>query len=153
MKYTQLDRLISEALDLEEGSMFILKKIGYDSLLEFSYPYELRGSTISIINQNLLGQALMHRNPIILNQCDEETDSAYLRYLIMKNNNGSIKKMIAYPVCISDELSEVILVMRKKKEGAQVKDFLGEDLVKIKRVLDSVFPARLEEPAFSVNGD
>ena len=153
MKYAQLDRLISEALSLEEGSMFILKKRGYDSLLEFSYPYELRGSIISIINQNLLGQALMHRSPIILNQCDEETDSAYLRYLIMKNNNGSIKKMIAYPVCISDEFSEVVLVMRKKKEGAQVKDFLGEDLVKIKRVLDSVFPARLAEPAFSVNGD
>jgi hypothetical protein len=43
--------------------------------------------------------------------------------------------------------------MRKKKEGSEVKDFLGEDLVKIKRVLDSVFTARLEEPAFSAIGD
>lgn len=153
MRYAHLDRLISEALNLEEGSIFVLKKRGYNSLLEFSYPYELIGFTISIINQNLLGKALIHRSPIILNQCDEEMDSAYLRYLAMKSNNVSIKKMIAYPVCISDEFSEVILVMRKKKEGDQVKDFLGEDLVKIKSVLDSVFPARLEKPAFSVNGD
>ncbi|HWP92440.1 MAG TPA: hypothetical protein VNN20_09620 [Thermodesulfobacteriota bacterium] len=153
MRYTQLDRLISEVLNLEEGSIFVLKKIGYDSLLAFSYPYELRGSTISIINQNLLGKALIHRSPIILNQCDEEMDSAYLRYLAMKNSDVSIKKMIAYPVCTSDEFSEVILIMRKKREGAEVKDFLGEDLVKIKKVLDSVFTARLEKPAFSANGD
>jgi hypothetical protein len=150
MGYNGLDKLISKSLNLGEGCVFILKPRKYDNLLEFSYPDELKGFTIPVMSQSVAGKAVIHRSPIILNNFQGETDVIYLNCLTMNSTKNSIRKMIAYPVCSSGELTEVLLVVRKEYDGSDLPNFLGEDLQKIKSAVDKILTIRADKPDLSL---
>jgi hypothetical protein len=61
----------------------------------------------------------------------------------MNSTNKSIRKMIAYPICLAGEICAVLVVVRKEYDGSDLQNFFGEDLIKIKSVVDEMLFVRL----------
>ena len=147
MEYKELDRQISKILNLEEGCVFLLRLKKSDNLFEFIYPDELKGLTVPVISHCVTGKAVKHKSPFVLNNYQGEMDVIYLNCFIMKNTKTSIRKMIAYPICLAREICAVLLAVRKEYDGSDLQDFLGEDLIKIKSVVDEMLFVRLVKSA------
>jgi helix-turn-helix protein len=55
--------------------------------------------------------------------------------------------MIAYPICLAGEICAVLVVVRKECDDSDLQNFLGEDLVKIKSVVDRMIFVQLAKTA------
>lgn len=138
MEFAELDREISKTFNLQEESVFVLKPKKYYNLLEFTYPEELKGITIPLMNQSILGKAVMHKSPIIVNDFQGEADIIHLNLITMGHTQPSIRKMIVYPICLARNILAVLLVVRKDHDGSFFQNFIGEDLRKIKSAVDNM---------------
>lgn len=147
MEFTGLDRQLNRILNLEEGCLFVMKFKKSDKRLEFLYPDDLKGLTIPVLSQCVTGKAVIHKSSFILNNFQGEMDVIYLNCLSMNDTNKSIRKMVAYPICLAGEICAVLLVVRKGYDGSDFQDFVGEDLVKIKSVVDRMVFVQLVKTA------
>lgn len=147
MEFTGLDRQLSRILNLEEGCLFVMKFKKSDKRLEFLYPDELKGFTIPVLSQCVTGKAVIKKSPIILNNFQGEMDIIYLNCLTMNSTNKSIRKMVAYPICLAGEICAVLVVVRKEYGDSDLQNFLGEDLAKIKSLVDRMIVVQLVKTA------
>jgi hypothetical protein len=147
MEFTGLDRQLTKILNLEEGCVFVMEFKKSDKRLEFLYPDELKGLKIPALSQCVSGKAVIKKSPIVLNNFQGEMDVIYLNCLTMNSTNKSIRKMIAYPICLAGEICAVLVVVRKECDHSDLQNFLGEDLVKIKSVVDRMIFVQLAKTA------
>ena len=147
MEFTGLDRELTRVLNLEEGCVFVMKFKKSDKMLEFLYPDEVKGLKIPVLSHCVTGKAVIHKSSFVLNNFQGEMDVVYLNCLAMSSANKSIRKMIAYPICLAGEICAVLLVVRKEYDGSDPQDFLGEDLIKIKSVVDNMIYLQLVKTA------
>lgn len=147
MEFTELDRQLTSVLNLEEGCVFVMRLKKSDQKFEFLYPYELKGFRIPVLKHCIAGQAATHNTPFISNNPEGER---YVADLHCKNVNGSDKstrRMIAYPISLGSQPCDVLIVIRNGHDRSDLRDFLGEDLVKIKSVVDSMIYLQLVKTA------
>ena len=147
MEFTGLNRQLTRILNLEEGCVFVMKFKKSDKRLEFLYPDDLKGLTIPVLSHCVTGKAVIHKSAFVLNNFQGEMDVIYLNCLTMNSTNKSIRKMIAYPICLAGEICAVLVVVRKEYDGSDLQNFLGEDLVKIKSVVDEMLFVQLAKTA------
>ena len=147
MEFTELDRELSRIFNLQEESVFILRPKKYGNQLEFIYPDDLNGLTMPLMNQSILGKTVRQKSPSILNDFQGETDVIYLNSIIMEGTQSSIRKMIAFPICLARQICAVLLVTRKDPDGSSFQDFVEEDLPKIRLAVDKMIYLQLVKSA------
>jgi hypothetical protein len=64
----------------------------------------------------------------------------------MEGTQSSIRKMIAYPICLGRQICAVLLVVRKDPD-TDFQNFVGEDLQKVKLAVDKMIYLQLVKSA------
>ena len=106
------------------------------SLLEFTYPPQLKGNMIPVDNKNIAGRAAIAKRSYISNNVREEKGFVMFDWL-MSMGGAPIQKMITCPAIFIDE---VIAVLQVTRRGVTLSEsgpnFQKEDLDKIKSLLN-----------------
>jgi hypothetical protein len=123
-------------LKLSQRSVFVLDMHRDGSLLEFTYPPQLKSNMLPVDNKHIAGRAAITKRSYISNNVREEKGFVILDWL-MSMGGAPIQKMITYPVIFIDE---VIAVLQVTRRGVTLSDagpnFQKEDLDKIKPLVN-----------------
>jgi hypothetical protein len=147
MDFTELDRELTSVLNLEEGCVFIMRLKKSEQMFEFLYPSELKGFKIPVLNHCIAGKAATHKSPFVSNNSQGEMDVADLNCKNMNRDDKSTRRTIAYPICLASQLCAVLLVVRNDHGSSDLQNFPGEDLIKIKSVVDNMIYLQLVKTA------
>lgn len=145
--YEQLDKELSEILNLSQGCVFVLSANKDGRLLEFVYPPRLKGTMVPVDSRSIVGRTACNKRFYISNNTHAERDFIFLDS-IMSRKGDPIQKMITCPVIFADKVVQVIQVTRRGVNPSEAgKDFTKEDVEKIKTYVDKLFTLHVVESA------
>ena len=145
--YEQLNKELSEILNLSQECVFILSANKDGRLLEFVYPLRLKGTMVPVDSRSIVGRAAVNKRFYISNNAQAERDFIFLSS-VMSRKGDPIQKMITYPVTFADKVVQVVQVTRRGTGLSEAgKDFTKEDVEKIKAFVDELFTLRVVESA------
>ncbi|HSE84433.1 MAG TPA: GAF domain-containing protein [Thermodesulfobacteriota bacterium] len=150
MDHIELDRQISDALNLPKGSVLILTTNKHDNSLEFAYPDTLNGNLIPVNSRTIIGRAVITKQPYISNNVQEQRDFNFLCLFLKKNTDPAqnmiaypVQKMITYPILFVDKVIAVLQILRRGYNPSETINFNKEDVEKIKSIIDDATSIRL----------
>lgn len=145
--YEQLDKELSEILNLSQGCVFVLSANKDGKLLEFVYPVRLKGTLVPVDGRSVVGRAASYKRFYLSNNIQAERDFIFLGSL-MSRKGDPIQKVITYPVIFADKVVQVIQITRRGTNLSEAgKDFTKEDVEKVKAYVEELFTLRIVESA------
>jgi hypothetical protein len=145
MDYIELDKQVSQALNLPKGSVLILTTNKHDNSLEFAYPDTLNGNLIPVNSRTIVGHSVITKQPYISNNVQEQRDFNFLCLLMRKNTGPTqnmaaypVQKMIAYPILFMDKIIAVLQILRRGYVPSETISFNKENVEKVRSIVDNV---------------